>query len=113
MILPAGVSAPLLNRQAALTKSCMRGRSGIQRIHTDNLVVGARGQVFAVGGETHRVDRARVVAHSCELFRFRVVGVVRVQDSFGRPYPDIAICKDSVSRASRDAASTASAVTVG
>jgi hypothetical protein len=40
---------------------------------------------------------SRVVAHSSELLRFRVIGVVRVQNGFGGPYSDVAIYRSSVS----------------
>jgi len=38
------------------------------------------------------VDRARVMADSRELLRLGVFGVVRVQDSFGRPDAYVAVC---------------------
>jgi hypothetical protein len=37
------------------------------------------------------VDRARVMANGRELFRFGIFGVVRVQDSFGRPDAYVAV----------------------
>jgi hypothetical protein len=38
------------------------------------------------------VDSARVMTDSCELLRLGVFGVVRVQDSFGRPDAYVAVC---------------------
>lgn len=70
----------------------MCGRIGVQRIYTDNLVVCTRSQVFVVRGEADRVDCARVMADGRQLLRLGIFGVVRVQDSFGRPDTYVAVC---------------------
>lgn len=60
-------------------------------VDADELVVGAAGQVFAIGGEANRVNRAEVMAHMAQLSRFGVAGVARVVDSFGRPDANVAV----------------------
>ena len=40
------------------TESAMCRRIRIQRIHTNNLVIGARRKILVVAGESHCVDRA-------------------------------------------------------
>lgn len=39
---------------------------------------------------------ARVVAYSGELFWFGIIGVLGVEDGFGRPDLDVGICFDLV-----------------
>ena len=53
----------------------MRRRVWIEVIDANYLVVGARGQVFTISREAYRVDGARVVAHSRQLFGLGVVCV--------------------------------------
>ncbi|KAG9954598.1 hypothetical protein KCU85_g43, partial [Aureobasidium melanogenum] len=55
-------------------------RIGIEVIDAHNLVIGARGQVFAISREAHRVDGARVVAHSGQLFGLGVLCVGAIAD---------------------------------
>jgi hypothetical protein len=69
----------------------MSGRIRVERVYADNLVVGARCNVFAVRGEADCVDGARVVTDRSQLLGLRILGVVRVQDGFGRPYAYVAI----------------------
>jgi hypothetical protein len=78
------------------TKSSMCRRIRIQCIDTYYLIVGAGCQVFAVRREADCVDSARVVAYSCELLWFRVVGVCRVEDGFSGPYANVSICQKSI-----------------
>jgi len=65
--------------------------SRVQVVDTDYLVIGTRGQVFAITGEAHRVDGARVMAHGGELPGFVVVRVARAGNGLGRPNADMAI----------------------
>jgi ribosomal protein L37AE/L43A len=58
------------------TKCRVCGRILVKRIDTYYLVVCARCQVFAVGGEADGVDGARVMAHGRELLGFGICRVV-------------------------------------
>lgn len=62
-------------------------------IDANHLVVGAAGQIPPIGGEAHRVNGAKVVAHVAELagLRLLVFGIVGVVDGLGRPDADVAI----------------------
>ena len=72
------ISYRVLDAQVLPTKSCMCRRIVVERIYTHYLVVCARGEVFAVGGEPDRMDSTRVVANRGELLRLRVFGVVGI-----------------------------------
>lgn len=73
------------------TKSSMCWRILVKRIDAYYLVVCARGKILAVGGKADCVDCARVMAHSRKLLRLCIVGIVRVEYSFRRPYSYITI----------------------
>lgn len=75
----------------ARTKGCVGWRIRVEVVDTDNLVVGAGGQVFAIGGEAYGVDGARMVAHGCQLPGLGVFGVARVGDGFCGPDAHVAI----------------------
>lgn len=64
---------------------------GVEEVDTDDLVVGAGREVFAVGGEADGVDGARVRAYGCQLLGLGVVGVVGVEDGVCRPYANVCI----------------------
>ena len=91
----------------------MRGRIRIQRIHTHDLIVGTRCQVFPMRRESDRVDGARVMADGCQLLRLRIFGVSRVEDSLGRPYSDVSICGGSIYGVLGDGASRGSSAASG
>lgn len=77
------VRLPILNRRFLVGAKRCRRRAFVEMVHTDDLVVGAAGKVASVGGESNRVNRAKVMAHMAKLTWLIVVGVVGIVDSFG------------------------------
>lgn len=72
-------------------------RIWIQPIYTNYFIIRARGEIFAVGRETDRMNRSGVVADGRQLFGFCAVGIVRAENGFGRPYSHIAIYMQGIS----------------
>ena len=70
----------------------MRGRAGVELVYADDLIVGARGKIAAVGGESNRVDGTEMVAHVAELPRLRVGRVIGIVDGLCRPHANVTVC---------------------
>jgi hypothetical protein len=60
-------------------------------VDADELIIGAAGQIPAIGREAHRVDGAKVVAHVAELARLLVALIVDVIDGLRRPDAHMAV----------------------
>lgn len=69
----------------------MRGRIAVELVYADNPVIGAGSEVTAIRGESDGVYGAQVVAHVAKLSWFAMVGVIGVEDGFGRPDTDMAV----------------------
>ena len=60
-------------------------------VDADDLVVGARSEIAAIGRESDGVDGSKMVAHVAELPGFRVVSVMGVEYGFDGPDTNMAI----------------------
>ena len=70
----------------------MGGRIGFKNVDADNLIIGPRSKISSIRREANSVDGSRMVTHRCKLFRLaRVLGICRIIDGLGRPYPDVSI----------------------
>ena len=69
----------------------MRGWIAIKLVYADNPVVGTGSEVTTIRGESDRVNGAQVVAHVAKLSWFAMVGVIGVEDGFGRPDTDMTV----------------------
>lgn len=61
----------------------MCGRTIVEVVDADDLVVSARGEIAAVWGESDGVDGSEVVAHVAELARLAVASILGVVDGIG------------------------------
>ena len=74
-----------------LTKGSVTGRTRIEGVDADNLVICAGSQELAARRESDCVNGSGMVAHRRKLLRFVVFGVDRIVDRLRRPYPHVAI----------------------
>lgn len=93
----ASEDSPILDRGSLVgAEGGMGRRIGIEVIDAHNLVVGTRGQVFSISREAHRVDGARVVAHSRQLFGLGVVCIGAIADRVRRPDSHMSIYQEAI-----------------
>ena len=78
----------------------------LEVVDAHDLVVGAAGQVAAVGAEAHAVHGAGVVVQAGELPRLGVGGIVGVEDGISRPDANMSIscCRGQARAVGRDVA---------
>ena len=89
------VRLPVLDGRRLVGAKGRGRRPLVEVVDADELVVGAAGQIAAIGREAHRVDGAQVMAHVAQLARLLVVGVVGVVDGLGRPDAHMAVAARS------------------
>lgn len=85
------VRLPVLDRRRLVGAKGRGWRPLVQMVDADELVVGAAGQVAAIGREAHGMDGAQMVAHVAQLARLLVVAIVGVIDGVGGPDAHMAV----------------------
>lgn len=85
------VRLPILDGRRVVGAESRRWRPLVQMVDADELIIGAAGQIPAIGREAHRVDGAEMVAHVAELARLLVALIVGVVDGLCRPDAHMAV----------------------